>query len=46
MSVFCCCKNWAVELVEEIGDTIAERPVENASRNVGFGVSDYKAYLA
>jgi hypothetical protein len=38
-------KRWTVDLVKEIGDSVASSRPEKSSTNVGFGVTDNKAYL-
>lgn len=38
-------KRWTVDLVKEIGDSVASSRPERSSVNVGFGVTDNKAYL-
>ena len=38
-------KRWTIALVKEIGDSVASSRPFNCSHNVGFGVTDNKAYL-
>jgi hypothetical protein len=38
-------KRWTVELAKELGDEVRRSRPTNASTNVGFGVSDNKAYF-
>jgi hypothetical protein len=38
-------KKWTVELVKEIGDAVSSSRPARASLNIGFGVTDNKAYL-
>ena len=38
-------KSWTVELAKELGDEVARSRPNGASCNLGFGVSDNKAYF-